>query len=82
MGKDENEVNPGNPRCPVCGAVDWFSDTRWDYVLHYARKGTTEPIEDERGIPYAMPVEGDVCRVCRFIRLRNTRGTLEITIRT
>lgn len=78
MSDTSAEPNPDNPRCPICGAVDWFSHPQWDYVLFYARKGTAVPFEDDDGRPYAMPVEGDICRVCRFVRIRNIRGTLEI----
>jgi len=81
MERSSEDINPGNPHCPICNAVDWFSDPRWDYVLFYARKGTTISIDDEQGHPLAMPVQGDICRVCRFIRLRSTAGTLEITLR-
>jgi hypothetical protein len=38
MSDPGEEVNPDNPRCPTCGAVDWFADPRWDYMLHYASK--------------------------------------------
>lgn len=78
MSETGEEVNPENPHCPICGAVDWFSDPRWDYMLFYARKGTTVAIDASPGHPMAMPVEGDICRVCRFIRLRNIAGTLEL----
>ena len=77
MSDSENEVNPDNPRCPICNAVDWFSDERWDYVLFAAHKGSTRLIDTGEG-PTAMPVEGSICRGCRFIRLRSTHGTLEL----
>lgn len=75
----DDEVNPHNPRCPICGAVDWFADPRWDFVLHAAHKGTTRAIDDPRG-PIVIPVEGDICRVCRFVRLRSTHGSLELLV--
>jgi hypothetical protein len=77
MSDGGHEANPDNPLCPICGAADWFSDPRWDYVLHAAHKGTTHAIDDPAG-PYVVPVEGSICRVCRFVRLRSTGGTLEL----
>ncbi|MEO8291138.1 MAG: hypothetical protein ABI649_09125 [Gaiellaceae bacterium] len=80
MNDAERDVNPVNPACPICGAVDWFSDTRWDYVMHVVHKGTLTAISGLSGAgDYVIPFEGYVCRVCRFLRLRNVAGTLEIT---
>jgi hypothetical protein len=70
------EANPDNPRCPICGATDWFGLPELDYSLLVVHKGTTRAFEPT-GKPLALPVEGFTCRVCRFLRLRATKGTLE-----
>jgi len=72
----DESANPENPRCPICGAVDWFSDPRWNYVLHAVNTTTNRPIMSGSA-PWVIPVEGSICRSCRFVRLRSAAGTLE-----
>lgn len=77
MSEQINEVNPDNPRCPICGAVDWYSHPGHDYVLHTVYKGANQAILGDEGAPMVIPFEGFICRVCRFIRLRSAAGTLD-----
>jgi hypothetical protein len=76
MSKPAEEPNPANPTCPICGATDWFSDPRWRYVLHTVDAKTSHAIESSPGVPMVIPFEGFTCRVCRYIKLRQTGGTL------
>jgi hypothetical protein len=71
-----NGPNPGSPVCPCCGGTDWFGDDRWDYALLVTKKGSVEAIVP--GVDHTIPVEGFICRSCRFLRLRATQGTLVV----
>lgn len=76
MSESYEQPNPSNPLCPVCGAADWFQDTRWTYVLHAVHSDTGLKIMANENDPMVFPFEGAVCRICRFIRLRSAAGTL------
>jgi hypothetical protein len=72
------EPESTNPECPICGEIDWFGDPRWDYMLYVVNKGTTEAyLSEHGGLPLGFPVEGFICRSCRFFRLRAIYGTLD-----
>ncbi len=72
MEDHDQEVIPTNPRCPICGAVDWFgvSDLGLVYKLKAVNAKTGELVGE-------LPVEGFTCRSCRFLRLRAVAGTLD-----
>jgi rubredoxin len=77
MSESIEGVNPANSLCPMCGAADWVSDTRWQHALHTVYAGTMRGIEAKPGQPMMIPVDWFVCRVCRFLRLHAAGGTLE-----
>jgi hypothetical protein len=78
MSDAGEDVSPNNTRCPMCGAVDWYSDARYHVGLVAYRNDDNAPVIGNNDVPLAVPADIFICRTCRFIRLRSRGGTLEI----
>jgi len=67
---------PHNPKCPICGATDWFGIPGMGYALLVVKSQTGHALLPDEEL--VQPVEGFTCRSCRFLRLRITQETLEM----
>lgn len=79
MSRADESVHSANPLCPICGATDWVSDTRWNYVLHAVDTETGGAIMATATAQMVTPCRWFICRSCRFIRLQAAAGTLEFS---
>jgi hypothetical protein len=72
VSSEDEGVNPENPRCPICGAIDWWSDPRIQYGVPVFFKPDRKPMNS------VIPLDVAICRVCRFVRFTSAEGDLEI----
>jgi hypothetical protein len=67
-----------DPHCPICDAVDWYSEPRLEYGLLVMVSGGVRggALRSREGFPQFLPLHAFICRSCRFARLQLARGTL------